>query len=80
MTRRSIHVRLDESSAHALDLLTRGGQSDSEAVRSALREAAGTRRRRSALRAEATLLAADPADRREAVRVRELMEDLAPDA
>jgi hypothetical protein len=51
---------------------------DSEAIRLALRESAGRRRRRSALRAEALAAAADPEDIAEARRVREDMDALAP--
>jgi Arc/MetJ-type ribon-helix-helix transcriptional regulator len=76
---RSLHVRLDESSAAALHLLRSEGLSDSEAVRAALREAAERRRRRSSLRAEAARLAADPVDRAEKLAILEEMEELAPD-
>jgi Arc/MetJ-type ribon-helix-helix transcriptional regulator len=79
MATRSLHVRLDESSAAALHLLRAEGLSDSEAVRAALREAADRRRRRSFLAAEAARLVADPVDRREKVTILEEMEELAPD-
>ncbi len=36
---RSLHVRLDDASAAALDVVRGGGMTDSEAVRTALREA-----------------------------------------
>jgi Arc/MetJ-type ribon-helix-helix transcriptional regulator len=75
---RSIHVRLDETSAAALGLLRAEGLSDSEAVRVALREAADRRRARSALIAEARALAADREDLAEAQAVRDLMAELAP--
>lgn len=75
---RSLHVRLDESSAAALLKLRAEGLSDSEAVRVALREAAQRRRRRSALVAEAARLAADEDDRREKLAILEEMEQLAP--
>jgi Arc/MetJ-type ribon-helix-helix transcriptional regulator len=76
---RNIHVRLDDSAAAALGLLRDSGDlNDSEAVRLALHEAAGRRRRRAALAAEAQALAADEADRAEARAVRELMAELAP--
>ena len=52
--------------------------SDSEAVRTALREAAARRRSRSALREEVVRLAADQADRDEMRLIREQMAVLAP--
>jgi Arc/MetJ-type ribon-helix-helix transcriptional regulator len=75
---RSLHVRLDEASAAALDVLRAGGLSDSEAVRTSLREAAARRRVRSAIRREVQLLAADPDDREEMRIIREQMASLAP--
>jgi Arc/MetJ-type ribon-helix-helix transcriptional regulator len=51
---------------------------DSEAVRTALREAAARRRSRSALREEVLRLAADEADREEMRLIREQMAELAP--
>jgi Arc/MetJ-type ribon-helix-helix transcriptional regulator len=71
-------VRLDEASAAALDVLRAGGMNDSEAVRSALREAASKRRTNAALREEAARLAAHPADREEVRAILELMDELAP--
>jgi hypothetical protein len=76
---RSLHVRLDETSAAALHVVRADGLSDSEAVRVALREAADRRRRRSSLAAEAARVAADPVDREEMRRILEEMEELAPD-
>jgi hypothetical protein len=75
---RSLHVRLDDASAAALDVVRAGGMSDSEAVRTALREAAARRRVRSALREEVRLVAADEADREEMRLIREQMVELAP--
>jgi Arc/MetJ-type ribon-helix-helix transcriptional regulator len=75
---RSIHVRLDASSAAALDVLRAEGLTDSDAVRAALREAAERRRARSALRDEVLRLAADAADREEMRLIREQMAELAP--
>jgi Arc/MetJ-type ribon-helix-helix transcriptional regulator len=70
-----ISVRLDEPAQRALEELTRGGRDRSEAVRTALIES--SRRSRSAnLAAEAEALAADEADRAEAVEVASLMEGL----
>jgi Arc/MetJ-type ribon-helix-helix transcriptional regulator len=77
---RSLHVRLDDSSAAALDIISNEGLSDSEAVRTALREAATRRRARSAIVAEVERLVADDADRAEMRAVREQMAELAPDS
>lgn len=54
------------------------GLNDSEAVRTALREAAARRRTRSALRDEVRRLAEDSADRDEMRLIREQMAGLAP--
>jgi Arc/MetJ-type ribon-helix-helix transcriptional regulator len=75
---RSIHVRLDDAAAAALEIVRAEGLSDSEAVRTALREAAARRRMRSALSAEVRRLAADEADRDEMRVIREQMAELAP--
>jgi Arc/MetJ-type ribon-helix-helix transcriptional regulator len=75
---RSLHVRLDDSAAAALDIVRADGLSDSEAVRTALREAAARRRVRSTLRAEVERLAADEVDREEMRIIREQMAELAP--
>ena len=78
MAARSLHVRLDDASAAALDIVRAGSLSDSEAVRTALREAAARRRTRSALRNEVRRLAADEHDREEMRLVREQLAELAP--
>jgi hypothetical protein len=75
---RSLHVRLDNASVAALDIVRAEGLTDSEAVRTALREAAARRRARSAIREEVRLVAADEADREEMRLIREQMADLAP--
>ncbi len=75
---RSLHVRLDDASAAALEVVRASGMSDSEAVRTALREAAARRRSRSALRQEVLRLAADEADREQMRLIREQMAELAP--
>lgn len=75
---RSLHVRLDDASAAALDVVRASGLTDSEAVRTALREAAARRRVRSALRAEASRLAVDEGDLDEMRIVREQLAELAP--
>lgn len=75
---RSLHVRLDDSASAALEVVRADGLSDSEAVRTALREAAARRRLRSSVRAEVRGLAADKQDREEMRRVREQLAELAP--
>lgn len=77
---RSLHVRLDDSSAAALRVVRESGASDSEAVRTALREAAARRLSRSSIAAEVERLAADQADLVEMRIVREQMAELAPEA
>jgi Arc/MetJ-type ribon-helix-helix transcriptional regulator len=76
---RSLHVRLDDSAAAALRVVRGDTGSDSEAVRTALREAAARRRARSTLIAEVEQLARDGDDREEMRIVREQLADLAPD-
>jgi hypothetical protein len=75
---RSLHVRLDDASAAALEIVRAGGLTDSEAVRTALREAAARRRVRSAIRDEVLHLAADERDREEMRIIREQLTELAP--
>jgi hypothetical protein len=75
---RSLHVRLDDSSAAALDVVRAGGLTDSEAVRAALREAAARRLARSMIREEVQRLAADEGDREQMRAIREQMAELAP--
>jgi antitoxin component of RelBE/YafQ-DinJ toxin-antitoxin module len=75
---RSLHVRLDDAASAALEVVRADGLSDSEAVRTALREAAARRRLRSSVRAEARRLAADERDREEMQLVREQLAELAP--
>jgi hypothetical protein len=75
---RSLHVRLDDASAAALEIVRGGALTDSEAVRTALREAAARRRIRSAIREEVQRVAADDADREEMRTIREQMAELAP--
>ncbi len=77
---RSLHVRLDDASAAALDVVRAEGLNDSQAVRIALREAAARRRERMALREEVRRLADDAADRDEMRVIREQMAQLAPSA
>ena len=72
-------MRLDEASAAALDVVRATGMTDSEAVRTALLEAAARRRAHSALRDEVLRVAEDESDREEMRRVREQMAGLAPE-
>jgi hypothetical protein len=76
---RALHVRLDDSSAAALHVIRSEGMSDSEAVRTALRETAARRRARSSVAAEIRRLAADENDRAEMRQIREQMAELAPE-
>jgi hypothetical protein len=75
---RSLHVRLDDASVAALKIVRGDGLSDSEAVRTALQEAAARRRVRSAIRDEVHRVAADEGDREEMRIVREQLAELAP--
>jgi hypothetical protein len=75
---RSLHVRLDDGSEAALEIVRAEGLTDSEAVRTALREAAARRRVRSAIRDEVRRLAADERDREEMRIIREQLAELAP--
>jgi hypothetical protein len=75
---RSLHVRLDDASAAALEIVRAGALTDSEAVRTALREAAARRRVRSAIREEVRQVAADERDREEMRLIREQLAELAP--
>jgi Arc/MetJ-type ribon-helix-helix transcriptional regulator len=75
---KALHVRLDDSSAAALEVVRGDGLTDSEAVRTALREAAARRRVRSAIREEVRRLAADRGDREQMRLIREQMAELAP--
>lgn len=77
---KSLHVRLDDSATAALSVVRGDGLTDSEAVRTALREAAARRRTNLAISEEVKLLAADEADRAEMLLVREQMAELAPDS
>ncbi len=75
---RSLHVRLDDASLAALGVVRAEGLTDSEAMRTALREAAARRRVRSAVREEVQRLAADQGDREEMRVIREQLAELAP--
>ena len=75
---RSIHVRLDDAAEAALEVVRADGINDSEAVRTALGEAAAHRRRRAAIAEEVRRLAHDPDDVEEMRVIREQLADLAP--
>jgi hypothetical protein len=60
------------------DIVRADGMTDSEAVRTALREAAARRRVRSAIREEVRRVPADKEDREEMRVIREQMAELAP--
>jgi Arc/MetJ-type ribon-helix-helix transcriptional regulator len=75
---RSIHVRLDDAAEAALEVVRADGINDSEAVRTALGEAAARRRRRAAIAEEVRRLARDPDDVEEMRVIREQLADLAP--
>ena len=61
-----------------MDVVRCDGLTDSEAVRTALREAAARRRLRSVIREEVRRVAADDLDREEMRVIREQMSELAP--
>jgi hypothetical protein len=71
---------LDDSSAAALSIVRGSTPNDSEAVRTALREAAARRRARSSIAEEVERLAADETDRTEMRLIREQMAELAPES
>jgi Arc/MetJ-type ribon-helix-helix transcriptional regulator len=76
---RTVQARLDDVAEGDLALLRGEAGSDSSAVRLALRESAGRRRRRSALRREAQQAAIDERDLAASREVMADMEALAPD-
>ena len=72
----AVSVRLDDEAVGALNRLTSTRLTQSEAIRSALVEAASRLLDMDALAAEARALEADEADRAEMLAVAELMESL----
>jgi Arc/MetJ-type ribon-helix-helix transcriptional regulator len=72
----AISVRLDDEAERALRTLEAAGLSRSEAIRSALVDAASRLRRRSDLAAEVAALEEDETDRDELLAVAGLMEAL----
>lgn len=73
---RALSVRLDDDAERALRVLEATGMTRSEAIRSALVEAAQRRSRGSQLAAEVAALDADEDDQREMAALAELMEAL----
>lgn len=72
----AVSVRLDEEAVGALNRLTSTGISQSEAIRSALVEAANRLYDMDSLAAESKALEADEFDRAEVLAVAEMMESL----
>ena len=72
----AVSVRLDEEAVGALNRLTSTGITQSEAIRSALVEAANRLHGMDSLAAEAKALEADELDRTEMLAVAEMMESL----
>jgi len=73
---RPISVRLDEDALQALAILEAAGLTRSEAIRTALVDAAARLRDKEILAAEVAALEADDADRAEMLAVADLMERL----
>lgn len=71
-------MRLDDAAEAALEVVRADGINDSEAVRTALGEAAARRRRRAAIAEEVRRLAREPDDVEEMRVIREQLADLAP--
>ena len=74
---RFLHVRLDDATAAALDIVRAEGLNNSDAVRMSLREAAARRLTSAAVREKVRILADDPKDREEMRIVREQLAGLA---
>ena len=72
----AISVRLDDQAVRALSQLEATGMTRSEAIRSALVEAASRLHDKAALAAEVAALEADDDDRAEMLAVADLMESL----
>lgn len=73
---RAVSVRLDQEALRALSELEASGLTRSEAIRSALVQAAARLRDWSTLAAESAALEADEEDKAEMLAVAELMESL----
>jgi Arc/MetJ-type ribon-helix-helix transcriptional regulator len=72
----AVSVRLDDEAMRALAQLEATGSSRSEAIRTALVEAASRLSEKGALAAEVAALEADEEDRAEMLAIAELMESL----
>lgn len=72
----AISVRLDDEAERALRALEAAGQSRSEAIRSAVIDAARRLRRQAELAEEVAALEADEGDRKEMLAVASFMETL----
>jgi hypothetical protein len=79
MPSRIVRARLDEASRLALSVLMNQGRTESEAIRTALVEAADRRRQAESLAEEARRLAADPKDRAEIQAIMAGFESIEPD-
>ncbi|HET8535631.1 MAG TPA: hypothetical protein VFL73_00505 [Solirubrobacteraceae bacterium] len=79
MPSRIVRARLDEASERALSTLMREGRNESEAVRTALVEAADRRRHRTALAEEVRRLNESPADVAELRAIMADFEAIEPD-
>jgi hypothetical protein len=79
MPSRIVRARLDEASRLALSVLMNQGRTESEAIRTALVEAAERRRQPESLAEEARRLAADPEDRAEIQAIMADFESIEPD-
>ena len=78
MPEKIVRARLDDESRMALRLMVRMGMTESEAVRTALVEAAAARSTDAALRAECERLMADPEQVAHTMRIRREMDELLP--
>jgi hypothetical protein len=78
MPEKIVRARLDDESRMALRLMVRMGMTESEAVRTALVEAATARSTDEALRAECERLMADPEQAAHTMRIRHEMDELLP--
>jgi predicted transcriptional regulator len=72
----AISVRLDDEALRALKILEVSGVGRSQAIRTAILDAATALRRKEAILAEIAALEADEEDRREMAEVAALMESL----
>jgi hypothetical protein len=76
---KALHVRLDDDTAAAFAIVRATCGSDSDAVRTAIREAARRRRTRGSIEAEVAALTRDEGDRAEKLAILAELDALAPD-